>query len=51
VEYACFDPRTGVMKIASAGMEGPPHVTPAGCHEMALQGLPSGMFLNATYES
>ncbi len=23
VQYACFDPRTGILRIASAGMEGP----------------------------
>jgi phosphoserine phosphatase RsbU/P len=49
VEYACFDPSAGVLRIVSAGMEGPLHMT-AG-HEMALQGLPPGMFLSATYES
>jgi sigma-B regulation protein RsbU (phosphoserine phosphatase) len=51
VACACFDPRTGVMRISSAGMEGPLHVTAAGCQEMALQGLPPGMFPNASYDS
>ena len=32
-------------------MEGPLRATAGDCHEMALQGLPPGMFLCATYES
>lgn len=51
VQYACFDPRSGVMKIASAGMEGPLLVTAEGWRVMKMQGLPPGMFAHAQYES
>ena len=51
VQYANFDPRTGMMRIASAGMEGPLHVSRRGCQKLEMQGLPPGMFANANYET
>ena len=51
VQYACFNPRSGMMKIASAGMEGPLLVTAEGCRVLTLQGLPPGMFAHAQYAS
>lgn len=44
VQYATFDPRTRVMKIASAGMPGPFHLTPKGCRALEIQGIPPGLF-------
>jgi phosphoserine phosphatase RsbU/P len=51
VQYACIDPRTGIMRIASAGMPGPLHLGPSGCREFEISGLPPGMFPTAEYES
>jgi len=51
VQYASFDPRTGIMKIASAGMEGPLHISRSGCQKLEMPGLPPGMFANANYET
>jgi sigma-B regulation protein RsbU (phosphoserine phosphatase) len=51
MQYAVCDPRSGAMQIASAGMSGPLHVSPSGCRELQLSGLPPGMFPHATYET
>jgi sigma-B regulation protein RsbU (phosphoserine phosphatase) len=51
MQYALCDPRSGAMQIASAGMSGPLHVSPSGCRELQLSGLPPGMFPNTTYET
>jgi len=50
VQYACFDPRTGILRIASAGMEGPLILSARGCRELELRGIPPGMFPETTYE-
>jgi len=51
MQYAVFDPVDGAMHIASAGMCGPFHISPAGCRALKLSGLPPGLFSNATYET
>ena len=51
MQYACFDPRTGILLIASAGMEGPLILSARGCRELELRGIPSGMFPETNYES
>jgi sigma-B regulation protein RsbU (phosphoserine phosphatase) len=51
VQYACFDPRTGILRIASAGMEGPLILSETGSRELELRGIPPGMFPETTYES
>jgi sigma-B regulation protein RsbU (phosphoserine phosphatase) len=50
VQYACFDPRTGILRIASAGMEGPLILSARGCRELELRGNPPGMFPETNYE-
>jgi sigma-B regulation protein RsbU (phosphoserine phosphatase) len=50
VQYAHLDPATGVMQIASAGMHGPLHLRAEGCDELALCGIPPGLFPNTDYE-
>lgn len=51
VQYMCFDARTGIMRIAGAGMQGPLHLSARGYRELQLRGLPPGMFPTASYES
>lgn len=50
VQYAHLNPDTGVMRIASAGMHGPFHSRAEGCDELALCGIPPGLFPNSEYE-
>ena len=51
VQHACFDPRTGVLRIASAGMTGPVILSARGYRELELRGIPLGMFSTTEYES
>ncbi len=51
VQYACLDPRTGVLRIASAGMAGPVILSARGYRELELRGIPPGMFPGTEYES
>lgn len=51
VQYANFDPRTGVLRIASAGMSGPLLLSAQGYRELEVCGIPPGMFLESDYES
>jgi sigma-B regulation protein RsbU (phosphoserine phosphatase) len=51
VQCACFDPRTGVLRIASAGMTGPVILSARGYRELELRGIPPGMFSTTEYES
>jgi len=51
VQYACFDSRTGILRISSAGMEGPVILSARGCRELELRGIPPGMFPATAYES
>lgn len=50
VQYAHLNPETGVMRIASAGMHGPFHLRVGGCDDLALCGIPPGLFPNTEYE-
>jgi sigma-B regulation protein RsbU (phosphoserine phosphatase) len=51
VQYGCFNPRTGILRIASAGMAGPLILSARGCRELELRGIPPGMFPETDYES
>ncbi len=51
VQYGCFDPRTGILRIASAGMAGPLILSAQGYRELELRGIPPGMFPATDYES
>ncbi len=51
VQYACLDTRTGILRIASAGMEGPLILSARGCRELELRGIPPEMFPETNYES
>ena len=51
VQYALFDPQSREMRIASAGMPGPFHLTANGCRVLELSGMPPGLFQVANYES
>ena len=50
MQYARLDPETGLMLISSAGMHGPLHLRAEGCKELALCGIPPGLFPNTEYE-
>jgi phosphoserine phosphatase RsbU/P len=51
IQYAVFDPISSVMRVASAGMSGPFHVSAKGCRALQLSGLPPGLFADATYDT
>ncbi len=51
VQYAVFDPKTREMRIASAGMAGPVHISSNGCRALELSGIPPGLFSFADYTS
>ncbi len=51
VQYACLDPRTGILRIASAGMTGPVLLSAQGNRELDLRGIPPGMFPETEYDS
>jgi phosphoserine phosphatase RsbU/P len=51
LQYALFDPRTREMRIASAGMAGPLHVSAEGCRALELAGIPPGLFSAVNYDS
>lgn len=51
IQYAVFDPRTGDLQIASAGMPGPFHLCADGCRTLDLSGIPPGLFAGTRYES
>src|SRR6202790_3172842 len=46
-QYAIFDPRTAEMRITSAGMPGPFHLSSQGCRALEIPGLPPGLFADA----
>jgi phosphoserine phosphatase RsbU/P len=50
IQYAIFDPRTQEVKIASAGMPGPFHISSEGCCALELAGIPPALFQAASYE-
>lgn len=51
VQYAVFDEKTREMRIASAGMAGPVHISASGCRVLELSGIPPGLFSFAEYSS
>jgi phosphoserine phosphatase RsbU/P len=48
--YAMFDPATGWLEFANAGIPLPLLVSGSGCRPLGAGGLPSGMFPDATYD-
>jgi sigma-B regulation protein RsbU (phosphoserine phosphatase) len=50
LQYAVFDPVSREMKIASAGMPGPFHISARGCQGLELSGIPPGLFPTTSYE-
>src|SRR5713101_1901712 len=50
IQYAVFDPLSGEMKIASAGMPGPLYLSEKGCQALELSGLPPGLLPDASYD-
>ena len=52
VQYAVFDPRSREMRIASAGMPYPVHISPRGCRPIEIVGIPPGLYApSVTYET
>src|SRR5271168_3461941 len=51
IQYAVFDPESREMRIASAGMPGPFHITENGCRQLRLSGIPPGLFATSSYET
>jgi sigma-B regulation protein RsbU (phosphoserine phosphatase) len=51
IQYAVFDPRSGELHIASAGMPGPFHLCADGCRSLGLAGIPPGLFEGTSYET
>ena len=52
VQYAVFDPHGREMRIASAGMPCPFHISRGGCHSVEVIGIPPGLFApTVTYET
>jgi len=49
-QYAMFDPVTRQMRIASAGMPGPFHLSSRGCRILEVPGIPPGLFDAVEYE-
>ena len=49
--YAVFNPANGEMRIASAGMPGPLHLSGSQCQVLEVSGIPPGLFSHATYET
>ena len=48
--YALFNPVSNELKFANAGLPYPVLVSKAGVSQLALGGIPSGMFAGTTYE-
>jgi phosphoserine phosphatase RsbU/P len=52
LQYAVYDPRSREMRITSAGMPTPLHLSRReGCRFIDLGGIPPGLFANARYET
>lgn len=51
VQYALFDPRSGQMQIAGAGMPSPIHFSANDCRTLDISGIPPGMFADTRYET
>ena len=50
VQYAVFDPASGRLWYANAGLPLPLHISATGCRTLGAGGLPSGLFADAQYE-
>jgi phosphoserine phosphatase RsbU/P len=50
-QYAVFDPRSAQMRVSSAGMPGPFHLSADGCRVLEIPGLPPGLFAEAAYDT
>jgi sigma-B regulation protein RsbU (phosphoserine phosphatase) len=50
-QYALFNPQTAEMRVSSAAMPGPFHLTAEGCKVLFMPGLPPGLFENAQYDT
>jgi sigma-B regulation protein RsbU (phosphoserine phosphatase) len=50
-QYALFDPGTRDLRIASAGMPGPLHLSAGECHILEVRGIPPGLFPATDYET
>ena len=52
VQYAVFDPQSREMRIASAGMPYPVHISRRGCRLIEIVGIPPGLYgPTVTYET
>ncbi len=49
IQYAVFDPRSHEIRIASAGMPGPFHLSAKGCQMLELSGIPPGLFAGTSF--
>jgi phosphoserine phosphatase RsbU/P len=50
-QYAVFDPNTHIMRVASAGMPGPFHLTRKCCRILEIPGMPPGLFPDIEYDT
>lgn len=50
LQYAVFDPVSLVLRVASAGLPLPLHLSASGCRAVGTGGLPPGLFDFADYE-
>lgn len=51
IQYAVFDPVSHDLRIASAGMPGPLHLSANGCQVLEVIGIPPGLFPATKYET
>jgi phosphoserine phosphatase RsbU/P len=51
IQYAVFDPGNCKLRICSAGMPGPFHLSKNGCRMLTLSGIPPGLFEGISYDT
>lgn len=51
IQYALFNPVSYDLRIASAGMPGPLHLSANGCRVLEVTGIPPGLFPVTDYET
>jgi sigma-B regulation protein RsbU (phosphoserine phosphatase) len=51
IQYAVFEPVSHDLRIASAGMPGPLHLSSDGCHVLEVAGIPPGLFPATSYDT
>jgi phosphoserine phosphatase RsbU/P len=52
VQYAVFNPKSREMRVASAGMPYPVHISPRGCRPIEIIGIPPGLYAaSVTYDT